>query len=173
MIFSSMRKRLSKKIKDSPFQLEGKILRTPLLFKRTQTQGQAITTQILKILWTDPTVDSRWPRMSDSSIQKKRQSPVWKLKLCQALDLTQSSRRLEATTRFFLRTKTLILAQNSPCQKMSHAELRQSLTQKYVMFKFIFIDKPLMTRTGDLTSFNRKKGFTVGKSQRSNVIKNA
>jgi len=29
-----------------------------------------------------------------------------------------------------------------------------------------------MTRTGEFTTFNKKKGFTMGKSLRSNVIKN-
>jgi len=29
-----------------------------------------------------------------------------------------------------------------------------------------------MTRTGDYTIINKKKGFTLGKSLRSNIIKN-
>ncbi len=171
MILSSMLKRPTKKIKAFHFQLEGKILRMPLLFKKTQTQDLAITTPILKMLWTDLPVDSRWPKISDSSIRKKKTNPVWNLQLCQALDFTQSSRQSEDITRSFPKTKISILAQNSYCQKMSLAELKQSLNGKYVILELISIDNPQVTRTGDFTAFNRKKGFTVGKSQRSNVIK--
>ena len=132
MILSTTPKRPTKRIKVSPLLQEGKTSKTHLLFRRTATQDQEITIPTHKSLWTDPTVDSQWPKTKDSLIQNKSQNLFQNQQSYLALDFTQLSQQSVGITKSFHKTETSTRVPNSCCQKMSLVELIQSLRGKYV-----------------------------------------
>lgn len=164
MILNIILKKQIKKIKASHSLQVGRMLKVHHLSEKIKIPAQAIIIPIHKRSWIALIADSQWPKTKGSSNLNKNQSQSYNQLSYPAQGFIQSSQLLAAIIKFFPKIKITTRVQSSYCQRANHVDPRPIHKGKYVSIYLLPIDNPQMTRTGDFTTFNKKKGFTVGKS---------